>query len=46
MVENSGIYEYFSPINGSPLGAPDFSWTAALIIDLLETNKEASDSRT
>ena len=39
MVKSSGISEYFSPINGSPLGAPDFSWTAALIIDLLITDK-------
>lgn len=39
MVLKSGIYEYFSPINGEPLGAPDFSWTAALIIDLLTEEK-------
>lgn len=38
-VLKSGIYEYFSPINGEPLGAPDFSWTAALIIDLLTEEK-------
>lgn len=34
-VKKSGVYEYFSPIDGRGLGAPDFSWTAALIIDLL-----------
>lgn len=39
MVKDSGIYEYFSPINGKPLGAADFSWTAALIIDLLTEEK-------
>lgn len=35
VVKESGIYEYFSPIDGVPLGAKEFSWTAALIIDLL-----------
>lgn len=38
-VKKSGIFEYFSPINGQALGAADFSWTAALIIDLLAENK-------
>lgn len=36
LVASNGSYEYFSPKNGSPAGAPDFSWTAALIIDLLK----------
>lgn len=35
MVEHSGFYEYFNPLDGSPCGAADFSWTAALTIDLL-----------
>lgn len=35
LVEQSGFYEYFSPITGEPAGIPNFSWTAALIIDLL-----------
>lgn len=39
MVKKSGVYEYFSPINGKALGAADFSWTAALIIDLLTEEK-------
>lgn len=38
MVEKSGFYEYFSPLTGQPEGAANFSWTAALTIDLLETN--------
>jgi hypothetical protein len=37
MVSLSGPYEYFDPIDGRGLGAEDFSWTAALAIDLLET---------
>jgi len=35
MVTKSGFAEYFNPLNGEPLGAHDFSWTAALTIDLL-----------
>jgi hypothetical protein len=34
MVEKSGAYEYFSALDGAGLGARDFSWTAALAIDL------------
>lgn len=34
-----GFYEYFNPITGEPLGAPNFSWTAALTIDLLKGTK-------
>jgi neutral trehalase len=30
------MHEYFSPISGQPGGAPQFSWTAGLIIDLLK----------
>lgn len=35
LVASSGSYEYFSAKNGSPAGAKNFSWTAALIIDLI-----------
>ncbi len=35
LVAQHGCYEYFSPLDGSPAGAKDFSWTAALAIDLL-----------
>ena len=35
LVKSSGMNEYFSPIDGSPAGAKNFSWTAALTIDLL-----------
>lgn len=34
-VQKSGFYEYFSPKTGEPAGIPQFSWTAALLIDLL-----------
>lgn len=36
MVKQSGFAEYFDPITGEPLGARDFSWTAALVLDLLQ----------
>lgn len=35
MVTESGFYEYFNPLDGSGLGAENFSWTAALTIDFL-----------
>ncbi|MGC1176904.1 MAG: trehalase family glycosidase [Candidatus Saccharimonadales bacterium] len=36
MVSKSGCYEYFDPLTGEPAGAANFSWTAALVIDLLK----------
>jgi hypothetical protein len=35
LVERAGCSEYFSPLTGEGYGADDFSWTAALVIDLL-----------
>ncbi|MEO6761621.1 MAG: trehalase family glycosidase [Candidatus Saccharimonadales bacterium] len=37
MVAKSGMSEYFDPNTAEPLGAPNFSWTAALVIDLLKS---------
>jgi hypothetical protein len=37
LVEKSGCYEYFDPLTGEPAGAPNFSWTAALALDLVKT---------
>jgi glycogen debranching enzyme len=35
-----GIFEYYSPLDGSVAGARDFSWSSALTLDLLaETHK-------
>jgi glycogen debranching enzyme len=34
MVDKNGPYEYFSPTDGKGKGAANFSWTAALTIDL------------
>ena len=35
LVEEHGFNEYFSPIDGTPSGASNFSWTAAMVIDLI-----------
>jgi hypothetical protein len=35
LVEQQGFAEYFSPLTGRGYGAPDFSWTAALALDLM-----------
>lgn len=35
LVTKSGLNEYFNPINGRPAGASNFSWTAALTLDLI-----------
>jgi len=35
LVTKSGFSEYFSPLTGAPYGIDNFSWTAALVIDLL-----------
>jgi hypothetical protein len=40
MVQRSGFYEYFSPIDATPAGIQNFSWTAALTIDLLNPIKK------
>ena len=39
MIEKSGFFEYFDPLDGTPAGADNFSWTAALAIDLSRQNK-------
>lgn len=38
MVQNSGCWEYFDPETGQGIGASNFSWTAALAIDLLNNS--------
>jgi glycogen debranching enzyme len=37
LVARSGFREYYDPRDGSGCGARDFSWTAALTIDLIKT---------
>ena len=35
LVERAGMREYFDPITGDGLGSDDFSWTAAVAVDML-----------
>jgi hypothetical protein len=35
LVERSGFAEYYHPATGEPLGSGDFSWSAALTLDLV-----------
>jgi len=37
LVKTSGMNEYFDPQSGAPAGAANFSWTAALALDLLNS---------
>ena len=39
MVSHSGFAEYFDPLTGEAAGGDNFSWTAALTIDLLKNSK-------
>ena len=36
LVKASGFSEYYHPSTGEPLGSPEFSWSAALTLDLLQ----------
>ena len=35
LVEHAGLREYFNPTTGSGHGTDDFSWSAAVLIDVL-----------
>ncbi|MCF7923052.1 MAG: glycoside hydrolase [Candidatus Marinimicrobia bacterium] len=35
LVSDHGFYEYFNPETGAGLGSDSFSWTAALVLDLI-----------
>ncbi len=45
MVEKSGFAEYFDSNTAEPLGADNFSWTAALTIDLMHQRIATSESK-
>jgi glycogen debranching enzyme len=42
LVRRSGFYEYYNPLSGEPAGAKNFSWTAALFIDLLPASGQTA----
>jgi hypothetical protein len=37
LVDRNGFWEYYDPTTGEGLGSEQFSWTAALVLDLLTT---------
>lgn len=39
LVRQSGFREYFDPFDGTGCGSHDFSWSAALVLDLLATRR-------
>jgi hypothetical protein len=39
VVRAAGCYEYFHATNGAGVGTPEFSWTAALTLDLLAADE-------
>jgi hypothetical protein len=36
VIERSGCFEYFHPVTGEGIGTAEFSWTAALALDLIK----------
>jgi hypothetical protein len=43
MAGEHGFWEYYNPLSGAPLGSENFSWTAALTIDLISPKKTKAD---
>jgi glycogen debranching enzyme len=43
MVRSNGIWEYYDPKTGEGLGSSDFSWTAALTLDLMNGSAALDD---
>lgn len=45
LVTEHGPHEYFSALNGNPAGARNFSWSAALTIEMINNNLKESDNK-
>ena len=39
LAEQGGIREYFDPLTGEGRGSEDFSWTAAVLLDILRSRR-------
>ena len=42
LIEQSGFAEYYSPVDGTPCGGTSFSWTAAMVMEFLNSQHEQS----
>ncbi|WP_299401801.1 hypothetical protein [uncultured Roseobacter sp.] len=41
LIEKSGFAEYYDPTTGAPCGGAQFTWTAAMVIEILQTHEAA-----
>ncbi len=42
LIHESGFAEYYDPISAEPCGGDQFTWTAAMVIEILSTRKVAA----
>jgi neutral trehalase len=42
LIEQSGFAEYYDPISAEPCGGGQFTWTAAMVIEILSTHEVAA----
>ena len=42
LIEKGGFAEYYGPINAEPCGGDAFTWTAAMVIEILNTHEIAA----
>lgn len=42
LIEEGGFAEYYDPRTGEPCGGGEFTWTAAMVIEMIETAREAA----
>ena len=41
LIEVGGFSEYFDPFTGAPCGGPEFTWTAAMVLEFLSSDATA-----
>lgn len=39
LIAKSGFAEYYSPVKGTPAGGATFTWTAAMVVEFLQTSE-------
>ena len=39
LIEESGFAEYYDPLTAEPCGGGSFTWTAAMVIEILNTRR-------